>query len=105
VTVSGAVAATARFDTAQRAYVIDGPGSAESLRIGIDASQDHPLVNPVFVVANWTGTASVELEGVVSAATGRAQVGYVDRLEGRTLVVYFPLTATSPVSFVLTRNK
>jgi hypothetical protein len=105
VTGVGASAATARFDPAQRAYVIDGPSGAETLRIDIDASQDHPLVNPAFVVANWTGTASAELDSGGSMATHRAEVGYVDRLEGRTLVVYFPLTATSPASFVLTRNK
>jgi len=99
--VSGATAA--RFEASERAYVIEGT-SENTVRIDIEADRDHPAVNPAFVVTRWKGGAHVEVQGDPKASQG-AQVGLVDRLEGRELIVYLPLTASAPVSIVLTRTE
>ena len=90
-------AAAVRFEPGERAYVIDGATDADSMRIDIDADEEHPAVNPAFVVPHWHGGARVDAEG--------AQVGIVDRLEGRQLIVYVPVAATHRVSLVLTRTE
>jgi hypothetical protein len=51
------------------------------------------------VVANWRGRASVSVSG---AAGGEARLGYVDKLEGRTLVAYLPIEAEGRVVVTLT---
>ena len=94
-------AASGRYDQSERAYVIDGVGGTGTVRIEIDASRDHPLVNPAFVVSHWTGEAHAVIE---SDSAALAQVGYIDRLEGRTLVAYFPVSATNRLTFLLTRT-
>jgi hypothetical protein len=98
-------AAAARFDANERAYVIEGPNGGGTIRIDINASHEHPVVNPVFVVPHWTGGARAVLEGDSPGASHRAEVGYVEGLDGRKLIAYFPVTATDPVSFVLTRTE
>jgi hypothetical protein len=97
-------AATVRFEASERAYLVEGASDAGSVRVEIDADGEHPVVNPAFVVPHWTGAVRVELEGDLEASH-RAQIGMVDRLEGRQLVVYVPVEATHRVSLVLTRTE
>jgi len=92
-------ASAVRFVASERAYVIEGAGS--EVRVDIEADREHPLVNPAFVVPHWTGGVHAVVEG----NSARAAVGFVDRLDGRELVVYFPLDATDRVSFMLTRTE
>jgi hypothetical protein len=96
---------TARYDAAQRAYVIERVAGESDARVELAASPEHPLVNPALVVPNWSGTARATVEGAALTAGEQAQLGYIEELEGRTLVVYLPLTATSPVIVTLTREK
>jgi hypothetical protein len=98
-TISGG--GTARYDVSQRAYVIEGVTGSDPIRIEIAADPEHPLVNPVFVVPHWRTTATVTIEGVPEATGDQAQLGYVDRLEGRTLIAYLPLTAMRRVNITL----
>jgi hypothetical protein len=98
-------AAAARFDAGERAYVIEGSSGGGTIRIDINASSEHPLVNPAFVVDHWTGGARAVLEGDSPGASHRAEVGFVESLDGRRLIAYFPVTATDHVSFVLTRTE
>jgi len=98
-------AAAARFDANERAYVIEGPNGGGTIRIDINASHEHPVVNPAFVVPHWTGGARAVLEGDSPEASHRAEVGFVEGLDGRKLIAYFPVTATDHVSFVLTRTE
>jgi hypothetical protein len=98
-TISGG--GTARYDAAQRAYLIEGVTGSDPIRIEIAADPEHPLVNPAFVVPHWRATATAAIEGVPETTGDQAQLGYVDRLEGRTLIAYLPLTAMSRVNITL----
>jgi hypothetical protein len=92
---------TARYDASGRAYVIEGVSSRDPIHIDIAADPEHPLINPVFVVPHWDNTASAAIEGVPQAVAERIQLGYVDRLEGRTLIAYLPWIAISRVNLTL----
>jgi hypothetical protein len=82
------------YDPAQRAYTLAARADRAPISLAIEASADKPLVNPAFVVRGWSGGASVRVDG---AQAGRAQIGHVERLDGSSMVIFVPLTATAPV--------
>jgi Concanavalin A-like lectin/glucanases superfamily len=90
---------TAHYDTAQRAYVIEGVSNSGTTGIEIAAGPEHPLVNPAFVVPHWNGVAHVSVEG--APRDQQIKLGYVERLDGRTLIAYVPLSAQQPVKIIL----
>lgn len=98
-------AATAHFDANERAYVIDGPTDGATIRIEIHATPEHPVVNPAIVVPDWSGGVRATLESSSSPSLSKVEVGFVESLEARKLIAYFPVTATHHVSFVLTRTE
>ncbi len=54
------------YDRPQRAYLLERTGEAESLRFTLQASDEKPLVNPVFVIRNWTaGQIELKIDGTV----------------------------------------
>lgn len=87
-----------RYDQSQRAFLVEHVAADAPIQLELSASTEHPLVNPAIIVSGWRGTASVDIEG---ASGSGLQLGYVDKLEGRTLVAYLPITATSPVIVTL----
>lgn len=87
-----------RYDQSQRAFLVVGNRAGAAVSLSIDASEAHPLVNPAIVVPGWAGAASIR----VNDKAYNAQVGYVDKIEGRTLVAYLPLTAISRTTVTLT---
>jgi hypothetical protein len=91
-------AGAVRYDQSQRAFVVEGARTDRPVTISIDASTDHPLVNPAIVVPGWSGTATAIVDGQVRGA----QLGYVDKLEGRTLIAYLPITETRRITVTLT---
>lgn len=93
--------AVATFDRAERAYRVSGAAGGAPIRIEIAASAERPLINPAFVVDGWTGNASVTVSGTAGSTPVIPQLGYVDRLDGRRLVAYLPMTAQGPVTIVL----
>lgn len=88
-----------RYEQAERAYVVEGAKASQPVHIEISADDAHPLVNPAIVVPGWRGHAAVSVTG---AAGVEARLGYVDRLEGRTLIAYLPLEARGPLTVTLT---
>ena len=97
---------TAHYDASQRAYIIEGAATEAPIRIDLAADAEHPLVNPAFVVPHWPDNATATVDTVPATTTAeRSQLGYVDRLEGRTLIVYVPINATVPVSVTLTPRR
>ncbi len=83
------------YDAAQRAYVLPS-SNGKPLRMRLYASTSSPAVHPAFVVPGWRGTAEVNVSGGDKASV-KARVGYLDGLDGSTLIVYLPLTATKDV--------
>jgi hypothetical protein len=92
------------YDPAQRAFVVHRTGTAPAAAVlAIDASAAHPLVDPAFVIENWLGSARVSMtvNGRKTAASPR--LGMEHHLEGDSLIVYLPLTATQPVQIRIDR--
>ncbi len=69
------------------------------VRIEILADEAHPVVNPAVVAANWSGRAH---QRRTAAPLSGARLGYVDKLEGRTLVAYLPLEAKARLTITPT---
>ena len=88
------------YDLSQRAYVVEGADVAAgaSIRIELTADTAHPVVNPVFVVPGWPHGVAAIVESSSGPQEGKAQLGYVDRLEDRTLIAYLPMNTTEPVT-------
>ena len=51
---SGPANIHAEYDYTQRAYLIDAGGSTKRIRFTLQGSNESPLVNPAFVITNWT---------------------------------------------------
>ncbi|WP_445193940.1 LamG domain-containing protein [Sphingomonas sp. Tas61C01] len=81
-----------RFDQAERAYVVEPTDPSRPIRIEIAATKTSPLVDPAFIVEGWQGAAAVSVEGE-GIGTTKPEIGYVETLRGRRLVVYAPLNA------------
>lgn len=86
------------YDPAQRAYSFLARPDGKPIVLTIDASPEKPLVNPALVVRDWKGTGSVR---VGDGPADTAKIGYVDRLEGRSMVVFLPITATAPIRITI----
>jgi len=86
------------YDMAERAYLLTADQTGKATELTFRASPDQPLVNPAIIVRGWTGGVTIARDGV---PVEQAKIGYVDRLEGRSLVLFLPLTATAPVRISL----
>jgi len=87
------------YDKYQRAYVLKGQkGKSAVLRVRLLASEDSPLVNPVFVIKDWG-----DIEASMRVNTKRIRprrdfrFGHRYRVEGTDLVVWLNLQSTKPV--------
>lgn len=89
------------YDLSQRAYVLEGTDTNAPIRIELAADTEHPLLNPVFVVSGWPQDVAAAIESTAGAPDSQPQLGYVDGLDGRTLIAYVPMNATEPVTLTL----
>ena len=89
------------YDLSQRAYVVEGADTGAPIRIELAADTAHPVVNPVFIVPDWPAGNTAAVEFSAGSPEQKPQLGYVDRLEGRTLIAYLPMNTTEPVTVTL----
>ena len=77
--------------------------TAEPVAFTLCASQDQPLENPAFVIANWGGpdnNVSLKINGQTRTRGTDYRTGIeVDAAGTYTLVIWLPLSATETVSF------
>jgi hypothetical protein len=92
------------YDRGQRAFVLGRTGdSAGALRIAVAASEQSPVHNPAFVVADWGDAgAALAIDGEPVAQGPDFRVGHRHRLEGADLVVWMRREATAPIEITLT---
>jgi hypothetical protein len=103
-TISGC--RTSGYDASQRAYVLTATGASPSFRIV--ASNEHPLVNPCFLVKNWNcdDKATLELDSRPQADGPGFRQGIVRDPNGRqALIVWLELNAVVARSFKLHGGK
>lgn len=86
----------AEYDPSQRAFLVHRPTAAPSrpLTLEISASAESPLVNPAFVIENWSGPAKISVTSKHAQVNSPVHVGYVHHLEGDCLIVFLELTST-----------
>ena len=93
---------TMGYDQSERAYRLKkGPGETKPLSFSIDADQEHPLVNPAFVIKNWgayDGNVTVKLNGEKLEPGASVRYGYHNALEGTNLIVWIETESTEKVS-------
>jgi hypothetical protein len=88
------------FDPTERAFVVARSGGAGRARVAVvlRASNDSPVVNPVFRVRRWDAEVPrVEIGGRAAVMGKDVRVGRIPRLEGDDLVLWIRGEWTSPV--------
>jgi hypothetical protein len=91
------------FDKTQRAFVFERTG--KSISFTLQASENSPMVNPCFVIKNWTGRdeAKVKLNGdPAESGKGFRQGVHYDTDGTSTKVIWLEQEASEPVSFEIT---
>ena len=91
----------AGYDQAQRAYqlVKKGKGQPQALVFHILADQEHPAVNPAFVIKNWGDSVAVlKLDGKNVQRGKTFRFGHRHTLEGTDLVVWLKAESTKPMA-------
>jgi hypothetical protein len=93
------------YDRTQGAFIVHAV--EEDMVLRVDASEEHPMVNPCFVVKNWAqnSPASLAVNGKAMTSGPDVRQGIVrDTDGGWTMVVWFRLEATEPVEFLFENN-
>jgi hypothetical protein len=85
------------FDKSERCYQIEKKDSrTERLELQLQGSNDNPIVNPAFVIKNWTASsASVLVDGKKAKDV---RVGLNRHLNGDDLVVFLFLEKETTVN-------
>jgi hypothetical protein len=101
--LSGADFASDGYSRDDRAYHLHrlSTGSTK-LEFTIQASDKSPAMNPAFVIDGWgRGGASLKVNGKPVAEGKDFRVGYIDRLDGSSLVVWIQVQLAGPSAFSL----
>ncbi len=88
------------YDKGQRAFVLYAV--ADEMSIQVEASEDHPLYNPGFVIKNWTDNSPsiLAVNGKRMAPGSDVRQGVIRDTDGTwTMVVWFRLESEEPVEF------
>jgi hypothetical protein len=96
ITVASGDASGAEYDPAQRAFVVHRGANAKAggVTLKLTASDVSPLVNPAFVIENWSGPTKVTVSGEGLKPGTPVRMGYVHHLEGDTLVLFVELNSS-----------
>jgi len=93
------------FSLGEKAYQFIQTDEADEMVVIIAASEDSPLVNPAFVVADWTGGEPlVELDGRPLMPAQDYHTGLIQTPTGSNLVVWLRITASASTQIIIKRN-
>jgi len=90
------------YKQSERAYRLTATASTASF--DLEGSEDTPIYNPCFVIANWTGKGEARLmiDGKTRTSGKAFRQGITRATDGtQTLVVWLELESKSPVTFTL----
>ncbi|HTV67667.1 MAG TPA: LamG-like jellyroll fold domain-containing protein [Rhizobiaceae bacterium] len=88
--------ATSAFDPAEKAYVLSGTGE---FSFTLDASAKSPVLNPAFILKDWTApSADVLIDGRARAEGNGLRLGWRHSAERSDLIVWIELSAIAPVT-------
>ncbi len=93
------------YDRSQRAFVLTAV--EEKMALVVDASEDHPLVNPCFVIRNWNqnSVAKLAVNGKAIPSGTEVRQGTIRDVDGSwTLVAWFNMVSSDAVEFEFRSN-
>jgi len=92
------------YDSAQRAYVIVSPKGSQVISLEFDllANQKSPVVNPAFLIKNWS-TANIQLsiDNIPINHGDNFRYSLVTQLDGSDLIIWIKLKSMKPMRFSL----
>jgi hypothetical protein len=92
----------ARYDQAQRAYILSVENESMNIEFNIVASKESPVVNPAFVIRDWGNKdLSLKINGREISRGKNFRYGRVDKLESSDLVVWIRYESMKPVQITL----
>jgi len=91
------------YDYTQRAYVLETASNPNSIDITLQSSKTSPVVNPAFVLENWSaGNLNLELDGKPINNSKNFRYGVEYNVEGNpVIVVWIKYQSEKPVKIVL----
>ncbi len=93
------------YEKCERAFKLRKTGAAMSFKLS--ASKEQPLENPAFVIANWGSADSnvtLKINGQLKTRGQDFRAGIETDTDGtETLVIWLPLSATTPTSIEITK--
>jgi len=95
---------TAAYDPTERAYRVQlsDPKVKGVLRFRLDASQQHPAVNPALVISGWgEQPVKVSWNGREAVAGKDFRAGFVRNMAAADLVLWFDQQANTPVEITV----
>ena len=105
--VTSADITTTGYEQAERAYkfICEDPDQLNQLDFRITASEEHPIVNPAFVIKNWGNRGvSLAIDGNTIKRGKDFKFGHHRTAEGYDLIVWVRKEANEPVSFTLSAD-
>ncbi|MHC4546736.1 MAG: hypothetical protein ACYSYL_19840 [Planctomycetota bacterium] len=88
------------YNRNQRAYILsrDPAHLPQTLELELAASEDSPIVNPVFVIEGWgENDISLNLNGKEIRPGRNFRYGHRHTLEGSDLIVWINIESAKPV--------
>jgi hypothetical protein len=109
MSVRGGAGKAYGYDVGQRAYLIDANASGKAITLRLDASEDSPVVNPMFLINNWAmGSATLLIDGKSVGQGQRFRLGHypsLDLEDGRqwknVAAVWAETTATTRIEITI----
>jgi len=95
-----------KFDSTQRSYVISSSKDEEieELKFSIQANDESPVVNPVFVIKNWgDNQIRLKVNGKEISQDKAFRIGHIRRINQYDLVVWLELESKSEIEFSMER--
>jgi hypothetical protein len=92
------------YDMSERAYLLEKAtaGDAEVIGFTLDASAEHPLYHPAFIIKNWGDQpARVSVNGRERPVGPGLRTGIRRTIDGIDLIVWLDLESTAPVQLVV----
>ncbi len=96
IKASGTGVVNANYDSSQRAFVIHLPAGAKPspFLLTIEASPDQPLVDPAFLIENWSGSMNVYLNGHLQKQSASLRIGESQSINREDAVLWLKLNTT-----------
>ncbi len=104
IRVSGGAFASLGYSRDQRAFVLaaNRPGSDARLDLEVAATEESPVVNPVFVIKNWgRDGVRIGIDGRKIKPGKNFRFGHYHQLNGSDLIVWIKKEAAKPITISL----